>query len=214
MKNGFSTYYTTDSLVQTIRYLMRTSGVGLSPRVGLAADHSKAIKEARLVERKVYFGCQQLEGRGDTCPKADSPSPTHWQSGGESFYRLREGATGSKSTVSSGSHLEIGHQLFDQHRLGCFMHSLQFQGRCVPVSWREVLELFQLTSWLPWCMYSTSPPGGSFHIYMTAYRVWLRILSIALEKELEVADFAQWPSIIIWVSSDCCFCIFSLLIFL
>ena len=73
---------TTDSLVQTIRYLMRTSGVGLSPRVGLAAGRSKAIKEAGLVERKVYFGCQQLEGRGDTCPKADSPSPTHWQSGG------------------------------------------------------------------------------------------------------------------------------------
>ena len=48
---------------------------------GLAASRSKAIKEARLVERKVvYFGCQQL-GQGirvgaDTCPKADYPPLT------------------------------------------------------------------------------------------------------------------------------------------
>ena len=62
------------------------------------------------------------------------------------MYRLREGATGGNSTVSSDSRLETGHQLFDQHRLGCFMHSLQFQGRFVPISWRAVLELFQLTS--------------------------------------------------------------------
>lgn len=29
IKSDFSTYYTTDSLVQTVRYLIRTSGVGL-----------------------------------------------------------------------------------------------------------------------------------------------------------------------------------------
>ena len=88
--------------------------------------------------------------RGGETPvqRLTPPAPHTDNQGGESFYRLREGATASNSTVSSGSHLDIGHQLFDQHRLGCFMHSLQFQGWYVPISWREVLGLFQLTSWL------------------------------------------------------------------
>ena len=60
---------------------------------GLAAPQSKANKQARLVERKVwiYFRCWQLEGGGglgmvaDFCPQADSPTP-YPQQGGESFY--------------------------------------------------------------------------------------------------------------------------------
>ena len=31
-------------------------------------------------------------------------------------------------------------------------------------------------------------PGGGFSIYKTAHRIWLRILSIALEKKLKVPD--------------------------
>ena len=31
---------------------------------------------------------------------------------------------------------------------------------------------------------------GGFGIYKTAHRIWLRILSIALEKELKVLDYA------------------------
>ena len=34
------------------------------------------------------------------------------------------------------------------------------------------------------------PPGGGFSIYKTAHRTWLRILSVALKKELKVLDFA------------------------
>ena len=34
------------------------------------------------------------------------------------------------------------------------------------------------------------PPGGGFDVYKTAHRIWLRMLSIALEKELEVLDYA------------------------
>ena len=34
------------------------------------------------------------------------------------------------------------------------------------------------------------PPGGGFNVYKTAHRIWLRMLSIALEKELEVLDYA------------------------
>ena len=32
--------------------------------------------------------------------------------------------------------------------------------------------------------------GRAFSIYKTAYRIWLRILSIALEKELNILDYA------------------------
>ena len=46
-----------------------------------------------------------------------------------------------------------------------------------------------------WChgysliiVYPTSPPGRGFSIYMTAHRIWLRMLSIAIEKELKVLD--------------------------
>ena len=33
---------------------------------------------------------------------------------------------------------------------------------------------------------------GGFSIYKTAHRIWLRILSVALEKEGKVLDFAYW----------------------
>ena len=38
-------------------------------------------------------------------------------------------------------------------------------------------------------MQLTSPPGRDF-IYKTALRIWLRVLSIALEKEPNVLDCA------------------------
>ena len=47
---------------------------------GLAAGHSKANKQARLVESKVCFTSDAgyLVGRmAYICPKADSPTPPH-----------------------------------------------------------------------------------------------------------------------------------------
>ena len=42
-----------------------------------------------------------------------------------------------------------------------------------------------------WSSYSSLlPPGGGFSLYNTAHRIWLRMLFIALEKELEVPDYA------------------------
>ena len=38
--------------------------------------------------------------------------------------------------------------------------------------------------------HSLLPPGGGLSIYKIAHRIWLQILSIALEKELKVLDFA------------------------
>ena len=70
--------------------------------------------------------------------------------------------------------------------------SLQFQGRFVPISLRLVLRIaaacVMATVWSS-CS-SLLPPGRGFSIYKTAHRIWLRILSIALEEELKVLDFA------------------------
>ena len=114
-------------------------------------------------------------------------SHPHPQSQNESFYRQREGATCRNSTVSSDSHLEIGHLWSDQHHLA----EVQFIFSLLPFPWGHFLELWQLMSWLRsghdvvnFSLY------GSFGVYKTAYRRWLRIFSVALEKELEVLDFA------------------------
>ena len=54
------------------------------------------------------------------------------------------------------------------------------------------LVIKQLTP-APWC----------FIIYKTGHRLWLRILSIALEKELKVLDFLQWLNCYYCVLFDC-----------
>ena len=56
-------------------------------------------------------------GSVDVCPKANC------QAGGESFYKLREGATCRNNTVSSDSHLQIGYRYTDQRHLDCFRYS-------------------------------------------------------------------------------------------
>ena len=79
---------------------------------GLAARHLNASKPARLLERKVYFRCQQLGWRGwQTSVQGliPAPPPSHWQAGGESVYRQSDGGwvTCRNSTVSSNSHLQL-----------------------------------------------------------------------------------------------------------
>ena len=93
----------------------------------LAAPHSKASQEARLVESKVYFGCQQWgsgsggKGGGEnSCPQANSTIPPTIS---EQELFLRKGDTCRNSTVISDRHLEISPRWSDQHHLGCFKHS-------------------------------------------------------------------------------------------
>ena len=80
----------------------------------------------------------------------------------------------------------------------------------------------RLSDWsdLIWChgysliiMKLTSPPGGVFRIYKTAHRIWLRILCIALEKELKVLTTFNEYIIIIWspLTVFLCFHMFSFL---
>ena len=98
------------------------------PKQGSTACCSKVNKEDRLVKRKVCFilDSGNQAGREDICLKADSPAP---QSGHMSFYRQREGATCRNHTVSSDSHLEIGHQWSNQSHLDCFSIQLIFSSR-------------------------------------------------------------------------------------
>ena len=89
---------------------------------GPAACHSKASKETRMVERKVYFIAEASNwgggGRGQTLVQRLTPATdnqwTRW---------WREGATHRNSTVSPGSQLEIVHQWPDQCHLHHFKHS-------------------------------------------------------------------------------------------
>ena len=63
------------------------------------------------------------------------PPPPRQQSAGKSFYRRREGATCRNSTVSSDSHLEIGHcGLTSIILIVLSTVNLQFQGWFVPIS--------------------------------------------------------------------------------
>ena len=62
--------------------------------------------------------------------------------------------------------------------------TLQFQGLFVPISQGPFSDLWQLISWLQSGHHVVLLPGGVFSTYKTAHRVWLRILSIALGKEL------------------------------
>ena len=59
---------------------------------------------------------------------------------GQSFYRQRKGATCRNSTVSSDSHLEIGHRWSDQCHLDS-LSTLQFQGWFVSISLRPILRI-------------------------------------------------------------------------
>ena len=64
--------------------------------------------------------------------------------------------------------------------------NLQFRGAFVPISLLSILGIVVVqvlgTVWV--IMSLTFPPGGLVH------RIWLRILSTALEKELNVLNYA------------------------
>ena len=53
------------------------------------------------------------------------------------------------------------------------------------------MESWQLISWLqPGHHVVNISLGGGFSIHKIAHGIWLRILSVALEKELKVLDLA------------------------
>ena len=91
-----------------------------------AAHRLRGNKQARLVESKVFFISDACNCGGrvvDIHPQVGSPYPCNqW---GKSFYRHKQGwgTTCRNSIVISDSHLQIGHQWFDQRHVGCFRYS-------------------------------------------------------------------------------------------
>ena len=69
---------------------------------------------------------------------------------------------------------------------------LQFQGLFVPISLRPVLGIVAAYVMAPvWSSRSKLfPPGECCGVCKTIHRIWLRTLSIALEKELKVLETA------------------------
>ena len=80
--------------------------------------------------------------------------------------------------------------------------SLQFQGQFVPIFWSQFM------SWLESSHRAVNffhQIGVSVSIRQLGYGciIWLRILSIALEKELKAFNFAYWLNYYCFVLFDC-----------
>ena len=91
----------------------------------LAACHSRAKKQARLVERKVCFisDIGNCEWGWGECTTIQRLIPPHWQPVGQELFIAEAGGYSRKSTVISDSHLQIGHWWSDQCHLDSFRHS-------------------------------------------------------------------------------------------
>ena len=68
--------------------------------------------------------------------------------------------------------------------------------------WGQFLELWRLMMWVQSGHHIVNF-FQCFSIYKTAHRIWPRILSTALEKELKVLDDASWLHDYYLVSLDC-----------
>ena len=163
----------------------------------LATHPSKAKKDTRLVEKErkgkesvLYFVCWHLVCEVGLChPKANSTTDSQWAIN----FIDKERGIHAETAQSAYSHLEMDH-LWPDHVILIVSSTvnLQFHGRFVSISLRSVLRTWQLTSWLqPGHRAVTSLlPGGGFSVCRAAHRVWLWMLSIAFEKELNVLDYA------------------------
>ena len=178
----------------------------------------KATKEARLAERKVCFildACH-WEGVGQAGLLSKGRLPYTDNQGARAFIDLQtEGGLHAETARSARTVILKLVQRWSDSIILIVLSTvnLQFLGRFVPISLRPILGMVAVyvmaTVWSS-CSYLL-PPGGGFSIYKTAHRVWLWILSIALEKELKVLDFAYWLNYCCFVPfAFLCFCIFSL----
>ena len=166
----------------------------------LAAHCSKANKQAKLVEGRqeslLCFKCWQL-GRGrlvDICPKADflPTSPPVANSEARAFIDRRKGlhsGTAQSALTVTFKLLFSGLTTTILVVLGAV--NCQFQGLFVTISLWPVLGTAALTSWIQSGHRVVSFSTWCFIICKTAHRTQLRVLSLALEEELEVLDYAS-----------------------
>ena len=127
--------------------------------------------------------CCWGEGEGGHLSKGWLLLPWQWMD--KNFYRQRERVICRNNRVSSDSHLEIGHRWSDQCHLDCFKYSYSSVPGLVCFHFsRSVLRTVAAYVMATVRSSCSSLPGGIFSTYKTAHRIWLRILSTALEKEL------------------------------
>ena len=145
----------------------------------------------------LYFRCRNCGDRGGGCLSEDGSH--HRQARVESSYRWGQGVGGGNrgggtarrnSTVSSDSRLEIGHQGLTS--VIVFPVQLIFSSRVsvFPSLCGQFSALWRLLSWVQPCHPAVNFSTWCSGIYKTAHGMWLRILSIDLEKELKVLDHA------------------------
>ena len=153
----------------------------------------KANTQARLVERNLCFisGTGNC-GVGGYLSKGQPPLPTPNKQGTKSFYRQKWGQLPAGTAHLLTSLTLIFRLVLTSIILGVLgTVTLQFQGPFVPISLQpnlgtaaaHVLGIVgcQVVNFSTWC----------FSIYKRVHRIWLRILYIALEKELKVLDYAS-----------------------
>ena len=127
-----------------------------------------------------------------------APSP-HWQAEGESSYRQSEGGYMQKqqssqtvifTLVISGltSIILLKVQLLFSSRVHLF-----------PFLWGQFSELWQLMSWVQSGHQVVNFPPWCFSVGKTAHRIWLRILSIVLEKELKVLSIIIYSPLTVFL---------------
>ena len=159
-------------------------------RRGAAACHSKANKKARLVERKVCFisdasncgsGVRGGEG-GVQRPTPRHPPPPTSKRVRAFIDSVRRTALLAETAQSS---LTVMFKLVISGLTSIILavfHLFPFICSQFSTLWQlmsRVQSGCQVVNFSPWC----------FGICKTAHRIWLRILSIALEKELIVLDY-------------------------
>ena len=157
----------------------------------------KPIKKPGWWKGKFALFQMPATGGGDQRPTPSVPPPT---SKGVRAFIDRAGGTGLLAETAQSS-LTVIFKLVIRGLTSCFILTkmiilavsgavnLQFQGPFAPIYLQPVLRMqlisrvqsgCQVVNFSTWC----------FGISKTAHRMWLRILSIALEKELIVLDYA------------------------
>ena len=149
---------------------------------GLTACRSKVKKQARLVESKVCFISDAVnwgERVVDICPKAKQ---------GVKAFIDRIGGGGQLHAGKAESSLTVIFKFVISSLSSILVLlgavNLQLQGPFVPISLHPVLRM----SWVQFGHHVVNFSNWCFGIYQTAHRIWLRILSLALEKELQILD--------------------------
>ena len=142
-----------------------------------------------------YFRCRQLvEESGGHLSKGRLPPTPCWQAGGESCYRQSQGLGGHRQKEHSHlwSHPELSSAVWPASSWSFQVQLVFSPGRTCSISLWSVLGTGAArVLGTVWSSLANSSTWG-FSICKTAHTMWLRVWSVALEKELKVPDGAYW----------------------